>query len=203
MSQSFPFDVFLSHRSKDKSVVRSIADVLRADGLDVWLDDAGNSALQKSRKPSNTPACSSSACRRTHSAWTGRGSRASSGRTFSGVLLPSFSSNSRRRSSASRMKAASCCASTSCAKHSASDSVRGTIHRRKTESGCESPRRPRRRMGAQIRQLGTARARADERVRAGRNPDRARRPARARLPARGPRAARRTHLPLLDAPAPA
>jgi small GTP-binding protein len=35
----FKFDVFLSHSSKDKEVVRPIAERLRADGLRVWLDD--------------------------------------------------------------------------------------------------------------------------------------------------------------------
>src|SRR3569832_2804848 len=35
----FKYDVFLSHSSKDKEVVRSIAERLRADGLRVWFDD--------------------------------------------------------------------------------------------------------------------------------------------------------------------
>src|SRR5271166_6487086 len=35
----FSFDVFLSHSSKDKAVVRAVAERLRADGLRVWLDD--------------------------------------------------------------------------------------------------------------------------------------------------------------------
>ena len=39
MIESFVFDVFLSHNSKDKEVVREIAERLRADGLRVWLDD--------------------------------------------------------------------------------------------------------------------------------------------------------------------
>jgi small GTP-binding protein len=39
MSESFSFDVFLSHSSKDKAVVRSLAERLRADGLRVWFDD--------------------------------------------------------------------------------------------------------------------------------------------------------------------
>jgi len=38
MSQ-FLFDVFLSHSSKDKDVVRAIAERLRADGLHVWFDE--------------------------------------------------------------------------------------------------------------------------------------------------------------------
>jgi hypothetical protein len=38
MSDKFTFDVFLSHSSKDKSIVRAIAERLRADGLRVWLD---------------------------------------------------------------------------------------------------------------------------------------------------------------------
>ena len=39
MSSEFHFDVFLSHSSKDKAVVRAVAERLRADGLRVWLDD--------------------------------------------------------------------------------------------------------------------------------------------------------------------
>jgi small GTP-binding protein len=35
----FVFDVFLSHSSKDKPVVRGIAERLRADGLRVWFDE--------------------------------------------------------------------------------------------------------------------------------------------------------------------
>src|SRR6266852_3196035 len=35
----FSYDVFLSHSSKDKNIVRRIADRLRADGLRVWFDD--------------------------------------------------------------------------------------------------------------------------------------------------------------------
>ncbi|GEM_PF-2783227 len=39
MSSQFSFDVFLSYSSKDKAVVRAVAERLRADGLRVWLDD--------------------------------------------------------------------------------------------------------------------------------------------------------------------
>ncbi len=39
MSNEFTFDVFLSHSSKDKVVVRAIAERLRADGLRVWFDE--------------------------------------------------------------------------------------------------------------------------------------------------------------------
>ena len=39
MSDEFSFDVFLSHSSKDKDVVRAIAERLRAAGLRVWLDE--------------------------------------------------------------------------------------------------------------------------------------------------------------------
>jgi hypothetical protein len=35
----FPFDVFLNHSSKDKTVVRSVAERLRSDGLNVWFDE--------------------------------------------------------------------------------------------------------------------------------------------------------------------
>jgi len=38
-SQSFPFDVFLSHSSKDKATVRKIAERLRDDGIRVWFDE--------------------------------------------------------------------------------------------------------------------------------------------------------------------
>jgi GTPase SAR1 family protein len=39
MNDPFPFDVFLSHSSKDKPVVRVLAERLRADGLRVWFDE--------------------------------------------------------------------------------------------------------------------------------------------------------------------
>jgi hypothetical protein len=39
MTDSFQYDIFLSHSSKDKPVVRDIAERLRADGLIVWFDD--------------------------------------------------------------------------------------------------------------------------------------------------------------------
>jgi len=39
MPDEFTFDVFLSHSSKDKEVVRAVAERLKADGLRVWLDD--------------------------------------------------------------------------------------------------------------------------------------------------------------------
>ena len=39
MSESFRYDVFLSHSSKDKIVVRTIAKRLRDDGLKVWFDE--------------------------------------------------------------------------------------------------------------------------------------------------------------------
>jgi hypothetical protein len=35
----FDYDVFLSHSSKDKAVVRTIEERLRADGLRVWFDE--------------------------------------------------------------------------------------------------------------------------------------------------------------------
>ena len=35
----FPFDVFLSHNSKDKPQVRRLAERLRAAGLRVWFDE--------------------------------------------------------------------------------------------------------------------------------------------------------------------
>lgn len=39
MAEDFSYDVFLSYSSKDKAVVRDIAERLLADGLRVWLDD--------------------------------------------------------------------------------------------------------------------------------------------------------------------
>lgn len=39
MKENFPFDVFLSHSSKDKAIVRTIANRLRSDGLKVWFDE--------------------------------------------------------------------------------------------------------------------------------------------------------------------
>jgi small GTP-binding protein len=39
MADDFTYDVFLSHSSKDKEVVREIAERLRADGLRVWFED--------------------------------------------------------------------------------------------------------------------------------------------------------------------
>jgi hypothetical protein len=39
MSESFQCDVFPSHSSKDKAVVRSLAERLRMDGLKVWFDE--------------------------------------------------------------------------------------------------------------------------------------------------------------------
>lgn len=38
-SEQLPFDVFLSHSSKDKEVVRALAERLRADELKVWFDE--------------------------------------------------------------------------------------------------------------------------------------------------------------------
>ena len=38
-NQDFQYDVFLSHSAKDKAVVRSLAERLRADGLKVWFDE--------------------------------------------------------------------------------------------------------------------------------------------------------------------
>ncbi|MGH9837737.1 MAG: TIR domain-containing protein [Blastocatellia bacterium] len=38
MADDFQYDVFLSHSSKDKDIVRAVAERLRADGLRVWLD---------------------------------------------------------------------------------------------------------------------------------------------------------------------
>src|SRR5260370_37167151 len=40
MPDEFAYDVFLSHSSKDKAVVRPIAERLRKDGLRVWFDES-------------------------------------------------------------------------------------------------------------------------------------------------------------------
>ncbi|MGA2178936.1 MAG: TIR domain-containing protein [Verrucomicrobiota bacterium] len=39
MANDFKFDVFLSHSSKDKAVIRPLAERLRKDGLKVWFDE--------------------------------------------------------------------------------------------------------------------------------------------------------------------
>ncbi|MCX6374846.1 MAG: toll/interleukin-1 receptor domain-containing protein, partial [Armatimonadetes bacterium] len=39
MDDDFTYDVFLSHSSKDKAVVRTLVERLRADGLRVWFDE--------------------------------------------------------------------------------------------------------------------------------------------------------------------
>lgn len=39
MDDNFTYDVFLSHSSKDKAVVRAVAERLRADSLHVWFDE--------------------------------------------------------------------------------------------------------------------------------------------------------------------
>jgi small GTP-binding protein len=39
MTHEFSYDVFLSHSSKDKHIVRPLAERLRNDGLDVWFDE--------------------------------------------------------------------------------------------------------------------------------------------------------------------
>ena len=39
MTDQFNYDVFLSHSSQDKAIVRPLAERLRADGLRVWFDE--------------------------------------------------------------------------------------------------------------------------------------------------------------------
>ncbi len=39
MPDAFKYDVFLSHVSKDREVVRAIAERLRADEVRVWFED--------------------------------------------------------------------------------------------------------------------------------------------------------------------
>ena len=38
MSDTFAYDVFLSHSSKEKAIVRDIAERLKKDGIKVWFD---------------------------------------------------------------------------------------------------------------------------------------------------------------------
>jgi TIR domain len=51
MAETFQYDVFLSHSSADKAVVRAVAERLRKDGLKVWFDEwmlkPGESILAK------------------------------------------------------------------------------------------------------------------------------------------------------------
>jgi hypothetical protein len=39
MAEDFVYDVFLSHSSQDKTVVRALAERLRNDGVNVWFDE--------------------------------------------------------------------------------------------------------------------------------------------------------------------
>src|SRR5215210_2084902 len=39
MTETFKYDVFISHSSEDKPAVRELAERLKADGLRVWLDE--------------------------------------------------------------------------------------------------------------------------------------------------------------------
>jgi hypothetical protein len=39
MSDTYPFDVFLSHNAQDKPLVRALAERLRMDGVKVWFDE--------------------------------------------------------------------------------------------------------------------------------------------------------------------
>lgn len=39
MSESFNYDIFLSHASADKPLVWELAERLAGDGLRVWLDE--------------------------------------------------------------------------------------------------------------------------------------------------------------------
>ena len=39
MSDSFHYDLLLSHSAKDKAVVREVAERLRKDGVKVWFDE--------------------------------------------------------------------------------------------------------------------------------------------------------------------
>src|SRR5437762_11294494 len=39
MADNFSYDVFLSYSSKDRTAVRSVAERLKNDGLEVWFDE--------------------------------------------------------------------------------------------------------------------------------------------------------------------
>ncbi len=39
MDQTFEFDIFLSHNSRDKPAVRELVRLLRAQGIRVWFDE--------------------------------------------------------------------------------------------------------------------------------------------------------------------
>ena len=39
MGEDFNYDVFLSHSSKDKDIMRTVAKRLQADGMRVWFDE--------------------------------------------------------------------------------------------------------------------------------------------------------------------
>ena len=54
MPDEFPYDVFLSHSAKDKAVVRSLAERLRADGVKVISKDEGGRMKAESKfRPSS------------------------------------------------------------------------------------------------------------------------------------------------------
>ena len=68
MPDDFPYDVFLSHRAKDKAVVRPLAERLRKDGVKGWFDEwvlkPGDSIPAKIEDGLEARACWCSACRR-------------------------------------------------------------------------------------------------------------------------------------------
>jgi len=39
MTETFTYDVFISHSAKDRPVVRQLAERLKQDGLRVWFDE--------------------------------------------------------------------------------------------------------------------------------------------------------------------
>jgi hypothetical protein len=50
MTETFTYDVFISHSTKDKPVVRALAERLKRDGRRVWFDDWGIQPGDMSRK---------------------------------------------------------------------------------------------------------------------------------------------------------
>jgi predicted ATP-dependent serine protease len=72
MPDEFPYDVFLSHSSKDKAAVRTVAEQLRKDGLnvtfDAWVLKVGDSIpvkIEEGLDQSRMHACLAVASRRT------------------------------------------------------------------------------------------------------------------------------------------
>jgi hypothetical protein len=71
VTDSFSFDLFLSPSSKDKAVVRSLAERVRHDGLEVWFDewalkpgDTVPARIEEGPEHTHVPACVAAAAGR-------------------------------------------------------------------------------------------------------------------------------------------